>query len=269
MDPLELKEIMQGLSLPLALHDHWESINRAKRPFSAIEAIPAAPKTLKESKFGHYPCIPSGYPYPTGSDGNYLYPLAQINFSEFTPPEGFPTSGLLQFYIAANDDMGLDFKDHQNQANFRVLYFEEHALTQPQEKFDFLSEIIKNEYSPVTTPHQLRFSNKEDYFGANDIAGFNYQAILSEQPTETADKLINFIESEFSGCGHKIGGYAYFTQSDPRKFNKQFRDYILLFQLDMDDKIMWGGSGVGNFFIHPDALAKKDFSKVMYTWDCC
>jgi uncharacterized protein YwqG len=31
---------------------------------------------------------------------------------------------------------------------------------------------------------------------------------------------------------------------------------------------MWGDMGVGNFFIHPDDLAKKDFSKIFYTWDC-
>ncbi|MDN5490601.1 MAG: DUF1963 domain-containing protein, partial [Acinetobacter sp.] len=33
-------------------------------------------------------------------------------------------------------------------------------------------------------------------------------------------------------------------------------------------EIMWGDSGVGNFFIHPDDLEKRDFSKVVYNWDC-
>ena len=35
-----------------------------------------------------------------------------------------------------------------------------------------------------------------------------------------------------------------------------------------DGEIMWGDYGVANFFIHPDDLAKKDFPKVLYNWDC-
>lgn len=50
---------------------------------------------------------------------------------------------------------------------------------------------------------------------------------------------------------------------------KIYEDYVLLLQIDTDDEIMWGDSGVGNFVIHPDDLAKRDFSKVYYTWDCC
>lgn len=43
--------------------------------------------------------------------------------------------------------------------------------------------------------------------------------------------------------------------------------------MDTDDvngmDIMWGDCGVANFFIHPDDLKNKDFSKVLYNWDCC
>jgi uncharacterized protein YwqG len=38
---------------------------------------------------------------------------------------------------------------------------------------------------------------------------------------------------------------------------------------DAENEIMWGDSGVGNFFIHPEDLKKRDFSKVFYNWDCC
>lgn len=44
---------------------------------------------------------------------------------------------------------------------------------------------------------------------------------------------------------------------------------MLLFQLDTVEDIMWGDSGVANFFISRDALKNKDFSKVYYNWDCC
>jgi uncharacterized protein YwqG len=32
--------------------------------------------------------------------------------------------------------------------------------------------------------------------------------------------------------------------------------------------ILWGDTGVGNFFIDESALRQLDFSKVLYNWDC-
>ena len=72
---------------------------------------------------------------------------------------------------------------------------------------------------------------------------------------------------------HQLGGYPYFTQDDPRP--GQYEDFdTLLFQLDSDmpsggDLVLWGDCGVGNFFINRDALKRRDFSKVLYNWDCC
>jgi uncharacterized protein YwqG len=63
---------------------------------------------------------------------------------------------------------------------------------------------------------------------------------------------------------------SFLPKSDPRQYNANIQDYILLFQLDSEDaenEIMWGDSGVGNFFIHPEDLKKRDFSKVLYNWD--
>ena len=67
-----------------------------------------------------------------------------------------------------------------------------------------------------------------------------------------------------TGDGHKLGGYPYFTQTDPRSPDTRLR---LLLQLDSDEHMMWGDAGVGNFFIDPEALARADFSRVMLTWD--
>ena len=70
--------------------------------------------------------------------------------------------------------------------------------------------------------------------------------------------------------GSHVGGYPYFTQSDPREYEAAYQkcDTVLL-QIDTDDEIMWGDSGVANFFIPAEDLAKKDFSRVLYNWDCC
>ena len=49
---------------------------------------------------------------------------------------------------------------------------------------------------------------------------------------------------------------------------KKTSNEILLFQLDSQDHILWGDSGVGNFFISKEDLKNKDFSHVRYYWDC-
>ncbi len=89
-----------------------------------------------------------------------------------------------------------------------------------------------------------------------------------------------FLESYdgvFSEEGHRLGGYPFFTQTDFREWGSPFEQYRLLFQLDSDGagdndlgfEVLWGDAGVGNFFIHPDDLKQRDFSRVAYNWDCC
>ncbi len=36
-----------------------------------------------------------------------------------------------------------------------------------------------------------------------------------------------------------------------------------------DVEIMWGDSGVGNFFISEENLKNLNFDDVLYNWDCC
>jgi uncharacterized protein YwqG len=32
--------------------------------------------------------------------------------------------------------------------------------------------------------------------------------------------------------------------------------------------MQWGDMGVANFFINSEKLKQKDFSDILYTWDC-
>ena len=55
---------------------------------------------------------------------------------------------------------------------------------------------------------------------------------------------------------------------------EDFEDYTeLLFQLDSefgtdDYYILWGDSGVGNFFATKEQLRNLDFAESLYSWDC-
>jgi uncharacterized protein YwqG len=261
-----------GIILPRALANHWDEIKKTGRETIRIVATPSDKLTLRQSKFGHYPCIPKNYNYPKDKEGNFMFPLAQINFSEVPKLEGFPESGYLQFYIQAGDTFGLSF-DEKIPSDFKVLFFEESEVQEIEEDFSFLNEVLKSDYSPVNCPHSLIFEGKREYIGIGDFQGersgyFNFDSVLNEHK-DIANKLEDIFFETFLCSGHKIGGYAYFTQEDPRAYYNSKQDYQLLFQMDSGNEIMWGDVGVANFFIHPDKLAKKDFSEVLYNWDCC
>jgi uncharacterized protein YwqG len=265
---LENIEVLPGFYIPEAFAMHWSEIEKTKRSYIAISATPTADLSLTQSKFGHYPCMPLDFEYPKDAEDKYMFPLAQINFNELPALEGYPTSGYLQFYISAFDDLyGANYNDRLSQRYFRMLYFENHQVEQCKTDFAFLNEVMQSKNVPVEKPHSLSFSLKEEYVGIGDVrSSFDVWDILDKYP-DIEDELRRMAFKAFNPIGHKIGGYSHFKQDDPRIDDDQIKDYILLLQIDSDDEIQWGDMGVGNFFIHPDELVKKDFSKVMYTWD--
>lgn len=97
---------------------------------------------------------------------------------------------------------------------------------------------------------------------------FNGKDYWDFHETLTKDQK-NEIEKIIDGTDHKIGGYAYFTQADIRDYNKELKQDLLLLQIDTDEEIMFGDSGVANFFINPEDLKNKRFEKAWFNWDCC
>ena len=265
-----------GFDLPAYLLPHWDKIAATALPSIHIEAVESDDLALEDSKFGHYPYLPALSYFPKDGDGNHLNLLAQINCNELPPLEGFPNEGYLQFYIAFADDVyGLDFNDAQRQNKFRVLYFREEDYQQGYHS-DFSAQenmpVPENVYPPFENTRRLCFRSGTDYMGLNDFRGDPHTLLLDsiqeQYPEPLADKLAYHVPVEFSCGGHKMGGYAHFCQDDPRGSEEKWEDYILLLQIDSDDHINWGDAGVANFFIHKDDLAKRDFSKVLYNWDC-
>ena len=70
---------------------------------------------------------------------------------------------------------------------------------------------------------------------------------------------------------NKLGGYPAFAQEDPRDYNFNDEYDTLLFQLvseGQEDKIMLGDCGNCQFFISKEKLAKRDFSDILFNFDC-
>jgi uncharacterized protein YwqG len=189
--------------------------------------------------------------------------LAQLNFAEVPPLEGYPTEGIFQLFVSGTEWMNADAK------NYRILFHSD-PNAEAQTDFGFLTPALYAD-SPILAEHALAFSWATEYggvadcrftmaFGGKDY--YEYQETLSQEQQQELDQY----------CytnGHKIGGYAFFTQSDPRDYGASRQQDLLLLQIDTDNEIEWGDSGVANVFLSPEALHAKQFDAAWFTWDCC
>ncbi|AAK78796.1 uncharacterized protein YwqG [Clostridium acetobutylicum] len=217
-------------------------------------------KTLPwESKLGGCPYMEKIEEYPKDKDGVPYFFLAQINFEEIHGIKDFPSEGILQFYVKRDDVYGLYEED-----GFVVRYVEK-VNNNKENLVENVPLVEDNEqfYPPYEHEGKMLFTLRNMPVSVEDNK-FNkvFEGIVFTENQEKESYEV------FDGYGNRVGGYPGFTQGDPRD-DKSYD--TLLLQLDMDDEcgIMFGDSGVANFFIASDDLKNKDFSKVYYTWDCC
>ncbi len=256
------------------LQSYKDKILQTVKPSIEMTLAPSLDLTLWQSKVGGSPYLPMGQTYPKSESGDNLQLLAQINFAELPENTQYPSTGILQFFINPFDDLyGLDFDDQQKQDGFRIIFHEKMTQDISQLQQDFPISEIEDLASPVVGQYAITFTTSESVIGMNDFQFSEkivdvYETLGDDEGEEFAEEYDGF----YSSNGHRLGGYPFFTQSDPREYTDVIKPYILLLQVDTDDsdgvEIMWGDSGVGNFFIHPDDLKKGDFSKVLYNWDC-
>jgi uncharacterized protein YwqG len=215
------------------------------------------------SKFGGQPYLPLSLPYPRDRNGKPLLLLAQVNLAELPVTDWLPAAGLLQFYASAQELADIE--------EGKVLYLSPEQLREPMQlDFSFLPADHYDE-SPIYCEHSLEFTLTTEYGGLEDSrfeVGFNglsahdYEETLPESQKPEFSKLLG-------GEGHKLGGYAMFTQGDPRDYSPETAHDVQLLQIDIDEQIMFGDSGVAHFFIAPQALHNQEFDKVYFYWDCC
>ncbi len=261
---------MQPLpALPAPLEPFREKWLATLQPFIRVRPQAERPTSWWESKVGGLPYLPRHVEYPTDPEGRPLYLLAQLNFGDMPSLPPFPSSGIVQFYINDDGAYGMDFDDEQNPANFRVLYFAEPLLSEKDLQTDLPLPV---DYESL--PHHpersfpLSFERAEEVVPITDYRfwqhfGPDFFLQFGEAEWDMQDAVARLVRSD----GHKVGGYAFFTQDDPRRPGDPM---LLLFQIDSDESLdlMWGDMGVGHFFIREQDLAARRFDRVLYNWDC-
>lgn len=258
--------------------------------------------TVFDSKLGGVPYFPKSMKYPTVREGEFagqpLRFLAQLNFGSLPKLPGFPTDGILQFFAgcAGDDVYGMDFDDGFNQNLFRVIYHE-NIIT---DKSMLYSEVDMpdfgngDDYFPFKGEFLLTAGKAEPMsisvgdFRCDKVVTAAYNELFGGDVVgmwgrgkgiyDVDKELLNAICEARNFVGTRMGGFPSFAQEDPRGYNEEYgRCLVTLFQSDSenggekdnwDDMICWGDLGVANFFINPEDLAKRDFSRVLYNWDC-
>ncbi|ARU63669.1 hypothetical protein CBW65_23595 [Tumebacillus avium] len=271
------------IELPAALEPYRGVLEKTTRPFLQIKAT-SGTTSLHHSKFGGHPYLPKTAEHPKDKNGQPMMLLAQLNFEELPHLDPMPKQGILQIFIPFADSFyGLDFDNQIDQKNFRTVYYSDVVTDESSLVTDF-SYLDDVEIGPVpfSGEYTLSFQLQAEPVSMNDyrFASLTDDAINFEDAVEVDGETVDMWDvcaEHLSGIGHKIGGYPGFNQEDPRDDEGAYSGYeILLLQIDTDydeeedeTDIMWGDSGVANFFIKEEDLRNLDFSKVLYNWDCC
>lgn len=234
--------------------------------------------SIFESKLGGLPYLETDQTIPTNKEGKPLCLLAQIVLEEL--PEisiNLPKEGMLQFWIESNDLYGLDFDG--DTSGYCVRYIKEIDTTIKPDKVQqrYLSDQFLKEF-PFEGEFGITFTSEKQKFPLY-LEGTEYD-IVEKWNERYPESIINGVDElgdiyddaldASMGTGHKISGYPFFTQYDPRNTEDNYD--VLLLQIDSDRiegrYIDWGDAGVANFFISKENLDRRDFSDVLYNWDC-
>lgn len=231
---------------------------------------------LTATRAGGVGYMPNHLPYPTNEDGKPLSLLAQLNFSELPCLEHFPNQGILAFYVDYYDDLiGLGIGEESSTDGYQVFYFEStdaESYTREEQLARFVP--FEDEMAVVVVDQELRMIPQvTKQFLFTDCVEFEQAFGIAKHDIEAFDPYAEELD-ELAEFGTRLGGYPNFTQTDPRVYDEDRDVDVLLFQLDSDYdengewEIMWGDSGVANFFISLKDLREKKFENAWYNWDC-
>jgi uncharacterized protein YwqG len=241
------------------------AIRATERPMLAASTDGAPPRSPTSSQLGGLPWWPAGKPFPTDAAGRPLMLLAQINMAELPLLDPLPRTGLLQLFIGRDDTYGCNFCDPALRDDFACVFHEDSTASAAVIDPAFNPDSDMSPLYEPLKPIALTFAPGRMPVDPTD---YRMEKLL---PKVLADEVRR--EAYYDNLrppAIRIGGYPTFTQDDPRFRTEPgaLGDFNLL-TVDTTDGIMWGDSGVAQFFIHEDDLRRRDFSRVVYNWDCC
>ncbi|HEY9294012.1 MAG TPA: DUF1963 domain-containing protein [Microlunatus sp.] len=256
------------------------------RPCAGIALAGAAESPIQSLLTGH-PYLPAGVPWPEGEAGPQIF-IGQFNFAEIGKLPGFPRSGLLQWFVDADDTYGLTFDRTAGAAGFSIRWYADPsaaAHSSPPPDAPTPTGTVDDLPMEFVGPTALEFRPAISIPAWPDLpAGLRTDSIWERLANALGERRADpeFLYEEYVRGGSslldelrtasKIGGYPSFTQHDPRGTGSypatDSGQSDLIIELDSIDVGGWGDSGVAHLFGNPAALADGDTASIRYHWDC-
>lgn len=253
-------------------------------PCVAIKLGGAASSPTESFLTGH-PYLPAGQGWPEGGHGPQAF-VAQINFADIGELAGYPSSGLLQWFVDPGTTFGLTFDESAGATGFTVRWYPDVSAPSVAPP-DAPTPVDHVEDVPMefVGPTAMTFNSSSSIPSWDELpAGVQRDAVWERvamafgegrsEPAFVFDEYIrggSSVLTEF-GAGSKIGGYPSFTQEDPRGTGSYpavgTPAATLLVELDSMDVGGWRDFGVAHLFGDPAELAAGDISSIRYHWDC-
>lgn len=220
--------------------------------------------SILDDKIGGIPYLPVGEEYPKDENGNDLALLIQVNLKNIDL-ENYPKKGVLEIFI----DKEVDYP-----CKYQIRYFEEGLEYQENIPQVDLTQFV------VDKPIKIEFEKSVDYM---PIADYRFEDTMKEVIEEVTGKeltdldeiqeLLEDNEKDFDYINDNyisVGGYANFTQTDPRTYEKKdMTDCLIKIDSYIDlRKICVGDAGIIFVLIKPEDIKDCKFENAFVDWDC-
>ena len=248
---------------------HRAVIESLVRPFAAMTPV-GQPTRATQSYVGGCPFLPEGVSWPT-YDGDVMSFLVQVDFAEVPALPGFPSSGLLQWFVASTGNYGMTYDATAGTVGFEARWYDARDLT-TRSQFVPGDTLPFSPRNPGPAGHggwgrAVAFTREDGVPSREEIDSLD---LPSYRRLGEADPDWEIYDSDDNprpyGSGSKVGGYPYPVQNDPR-FRLPDRCPTLLVQLDAE-LTMWGDAGAAQLFGDPVAVGRGDLSSLWWDWAC-
>ncbi|MCI8422182.1 MAG: DUF1963 domain-containing protein [Lawsonibacter sp.] len=243
------------------------------------------------------------YYLPAGAKAPEMELLAQFNFAQIPNLDGFPKSGLLQFFLNTEEEVFDGFLDEgfawrQDAGFFRVVYHSDilvDASTQesavPERRCSLESITGGMSFQPVEEIATISLGEEGFLIdlGFEEIAGAVEAVFQVDEEMETEDSeddeategydLSNCPDADqfcrdFGNWGFKLGGHPALRQGEFRLDDAAFQDYTtLLFQYDLTVPNPEDGMDLEKdtfcFFMKPEDLRACRFDDILMVYHNC
>lgn len=221
---------------------------------------------ILDNKIGGRPYIPLGEEYPLDKNGNPMVLLLQINL-ENIDLKNYNKEGILEIFVDRELSWPCEYKikHFKNNLEYREDITEvENTIVQKPLKITLVKEV---EHMPINDYRFVDTLSKiiEEVTGnkTNDV--FEIEDFFTENDTDMYEEFLNMniLFGDF-------GGYADFTQTDPRPLEDAPEKTECLFKIDSNlaDEIMIGDSGIIFGLISKEDIEKERYENTVVDWDC-